>query len=94
MLRFPDILSSEASQCPTNPYLIMATSKSKKVQVLASRIKEKGEGEEVLSEFWDYTCEVKTAFLKSKVVQQEEELPRLNHLLTWGSKGVFKGRRR
>ena len=65
----------------------MATSKSKKVQVLASRIKGKGGGEEVLSDFWDYTCDltVKTAFLKSKVVQQEEELPSLDHLLTWGS---------
>ena len=49
---------------PTNPYLIMAANKTEKAQVLASRIKGKGEGEEVLSDFWDYTCDltVKTAF--------------------------------
>ena len=57
---------------PTHPYPIMAANKTKKAQVLASRIKGKGEGEEVLTDFWDYTCDltVKTAFWKSNVVQQ------------------------
>ena len=49
-----------------------AANKTKKARVLASRIKGKGEGEEVLTDFWDYTCDltVKTAFWKSNVVQQ------------------------
>lgn len=57
---------------PTNPYLIMTANKTKKAQVLASRIKGRGEGEEILTDFWDYTCDltVKTAFWKSNVVQQ------------------------
>ena len=42
----------------------MASDKRNKVQVLASRIKGMGDGEEVLIDFWDYTCDltVKTAF--------------------------------
>jgi len=57
---------------PTSPYPIMAANRSEKAQVLASRIKGKGDGEEVLTDFWDYTCDltVKTAFWKSNVVQQ------------------------
>jgi len=57
---------------PTHPYPIMAANKSKKAQVLASRIRGKGEGEEVLTDFWDYTCDltVKTAFWKNSIVQQ------------------------
>jgi len=57
---------------PTQPYPIMAACKSKRVQVLASRIKGKGSDEQVLSDFWDYTCDlvVKTAFWKSSIVQQ------------------------
>ena len=53
----------------------MASDKSKKVQVLASRIKGKGEGEKVLADFWDYTCDltVKTAFWKSKVASDTSE---------------------
>ena len=40
--------------------------------MLASRIKGKGSDEQVLSDFWDYACDlvVKTAFWKSSVVQQ------------------------
>ena len=56
---------------PTHPYPILA-SNNKKAQVLASRIMGKGDGEKVLTDFWDYTCDltVKTAFWKSTVVQQ------------------------
>ena len=45
------------------------------MRVLASRIKGKGEEEEVLSDFWDYTCDlaVKTAFWRSNTVQQLKE---------------------
>lgn len=54
---------------PTHPIL---ASNNKKAQVLASRIMGKGDGEKVLTDFWDYTCDltVKTAFWKSTVVQQ------------------------
>ena len=40
--------------------------------MLASRIKGKGSDEQVLSDFWDYTCDlvVKTAFWKSSIVQR------------------------
>ena len=40
--------------------------------MLASRIKGKGSDEQVLSDFWDYICDlvVKTAFWKSSIVQQ------------------------
>ena len=57
---------------PTHPYPIMAANKTKKARMLASRIKGKGDGEEVLTDFWDYACDltVKTAFWKSNVVQQ------------------------
>ena len=54
----------------------MASDKSKVLQVLASRIKGKGEGEKVLADFWDYTCDltVKTAFWKSKVASDTSEV--------------------
>ena len=96
-----------AIQCPTNPYLNLATHKNKKFWVLASRIKGEGDGEVLLSDFWDYICDlaVKTAFWRSNIVRQaeekrakeekevvgvekereEEELPSLDHLLTWGA---------
>ena len=59
-----------------SPYLIMSKSKNKIYQVLASRIKGKGEGENVLADFWDSTCDltVKTAFWKSKVASDTSEV--------------------
>ena len=61
---------------PTDPYLIMASDPRNKVQVLASRLKGMGNGVEVLSDFWDYACDltVKTAFWKSKVVIDTSEV--------------------
>ena len=54
----------------------MASDKRNKVQVLASKIKGMGDGEEVLIDFWDYTCDltVKTAFWKSKAASDTSEV--------------------